>query len=193
MFKNIFTNYLYSKKLDVDLTNLKKHILETKDDDEKGVHMTNNGGWQSKDFNKINSFTEHLFKSLDLIIKEIKNKIEYNHNLELNNYWYNINSNGSYNVPHNHVGLYNDVIISGVFYVQTFNNSGRLIFRRNEPLVNIMYRDNNSIFNEYNSSTWNVNPSDNYCLLFPAHLEHYVEPNFNSSNRMSISFNYSKK
>ena len=40
---------------------------------------------------------------------------------------------------------------------------------------------------------WNVNPNDNFCHLFPAHLEHYVETNLNSSDRISMSFNYSIK
>ena len=192
MFRNIFANYLYSKKLDVDLISLKKHILETKRGDEKGVSLSNYGGWQSKGFNKTNSFNKYLFKSLDSITEEIKSKVDCNYNLELNHYWYNVNQNGSYNAPHSHVGLKNDNIISGVFYIQTFADSGRLVFKRNEPLVGVMFADNTH-YNEYNSSMWNVNPNDNFCHLFPAHLEHYVETNLNSSDRISMSFNYSIK
>ena len=192
MFRNIFANYLYSKKLDVDLTSLKKHILETKRGDEKGVSLSNYGGWQSKGFNKTNSFNKYLFKSLDSITEEIKSKVDCNYNLELNHYWYNVNQNGSYNAPHSHVGLKNEVITSGVFYIQTFADSGRLVFKRNEPLVGVMFADNTH-YNEYNSSIWTVNPNDNFCHLFPAHLEHYVETNLNSSDRISMSFNYSIK
>ena len=131
MFSNIFTNYLYSKKLDVDLISLKKHILEVKRDDEKGVSKSNYGGWQSKGFNKTNKFNQYLFQRLASIIEEIKSTVDCKHNLELNQYWYNINKNGSYNAPHNHVGLKNDNLISGVFYIQTFDNSGRLVSRSN--------------------------------------------------------------
>ena len=192
MFSNIFTNYLYSKKLDVDLISLKKHILEVKRDDEKGVSKSNYGGWQSKGFNKTNKFNQYLFQRLASIIEEIKSTVDCKHDLELNQYWYNINKNGSYNAPHNHVGLKNDNIISGVFYIQTFDNSGRLVFKRNEPLVGVMFA-NNTHFNEYNASIWNVNPNDNLCCLFPSHLEHFVETNLNSSERISMSFNYSIK
>ena len=93
----------------------------------------------------------------------------------------------------NKTGIWkNDNIISGVFYIQTFVDSGRLVFKRNEPLVGVMFADNTH-YNEYNSSMWNVNPNDNFCHLFPAHLEHYVETNLNSSDRISMSFNYSIK
>ena len=33
----------------------------------------------------------------------------------------------------NHVTLKNNVIVSGVFYIQTTSDSGNLVFRRNEP------------------------------------------------------------
>ena len=78
MFSNIFTNYLYSKTLDVDLISLKKHILEVKRADEKGVSKSNYGGWQSKGFNKSNAFNQYLFKRLDLILEDIKNNIDCN-------------------------------------------------------------------------------------------------------------------
>ena len=192
MFNNIFATYLYSKKLDINLTSLKKHILQTQRNDEKGVHLSNLGGWQSQGFKNPMSSNKSLFKSLDLIAKEIKDTVGYTYDLELNHYWYNINYSGSYNIPHSHVGLKNDNIISGVFYVETFPNSGRLVFNRNNPLISVMHAADKS-YNEYNSSMWNVAPYDNLCVLFPAHLQHYVETNLNTSDRFSISFNYSKK
>ena len=62
MFSNIFTNYLYSKKLDVDLISLKKHILEVKRDDEKGVSKSNYGGWQSKGLTRQINLINIYFK-----------------------------------------------------------------------------------------------------------------------------------
>ena len=45
-------------------------------------------------------------------------------------------------------------------------------------------------FNGYNSSTWKIKPEENKCILFPSYLKHYVEPNLNKKERISISFNY---
>ena len=52
-----------------------------------------------------------------------------------------------------------------------------------------MYGEVNS-FNEYNSGVWKYSPKENLCLLFPSYLKHYVEPNLNKKDRISISFNY---
>ena len=75
MFNNIFTSYLYSKKLDINLTSLKKHILQTQRNDKEGVHLSNLGGWQSQGFKNPMPSNKSLFKSLDLIVKEIKDTV----------------------------------------------------------------------------------------------------------------------
>ena len=55
--------------------------------------------------------------------------------------------------------------------------------------LNPYYKEINS-YNEYNSSTWKIEPEKNLCVLFPSYLNHYVEPNLNKKERISISFNY---
>ena len=45
-------------------------------------------------------------------------------------------------------------------------------------------------YNKYNSAEYFVKPTENFCILFPSYLPHYVEPNLNKQNRISISFNY---
>jgi uncharacterized protein (TIGR02466 family) len=45
-------------------------------------------------------------------------------------------------------------------------------------------------YNHYNSSIWKIEPEENICILFPSYLKHYVEPNLNKKERVSISFNY---
>ncbi len=191
MLKNIFTSYLYEKKLDINSRDLHEHILEIESKDREGVLLTNRGGWQSKVFTERNIFNRKLFDSIDLMIEEVKNQTEQNIDLKLESYWYNINRNGSYNIPHNHVALNNNVYMSGVFYIQTTSDSGNLVFRRNDPLVSLMFHENNtSNFNKYNSTTWIVEPTNNYCVLFPSYLEHYVESNNSNENRISMSFNY---
>tara|TARA_Y100000385_G_C12979975_1_gene587973 strand:- start:83 stop:682 length:600 start_codon:yes stop_codon:yes gene_type:complete len=191
MLKNIFTSYLYEKKLDINLKDLYEHVLDVKRKGQDGLFLTKRSGWHSKIFNERNIFNRQLFNNIDLMVEEVKNQTGQNIDLKLDNYWYNVNQNGSYHIPHNHVTLKNSVIMSGVFYIQTTSNSGNLIFRRNNPLVSLVFDKNNtSNFNEYNSTTWMIEPVNNYCVLFPSYLEHYVEPNNSNENRISMSFNY---
>tara|TARA_R110000824_G_scaffold256360_1_gene445399 strand:- start:306 stop:851 length:546 start_codon:yes stop_codon:yes gene_type:complete len=178
------------KECNLNLSPLMNHIIKTNQKD-KGKKRSNYGGWQSKNFTKPNSYTKILFSLLDTAVKEIKNKIDYQHNLKLQDYWYNINYQDSFNIPHTHVGVHTDTIVSGVFYIETPQNCGSIIFKRNDLLGALMYSKQRVYkYNKYNSSVWEVNPIKNLCVLFPAHLEHFVEPNLNKERRISISFNY---
>ena len=189
--RNIFSSYLYGKRLDIYLKDLYEHVLDVKRKGQYGLFLTNRGGWHSKIFTERNIFNRQLFDNIDLMVEEVKNQTGLNMDLKLDNYWYNINQSGSYHIPHNHVTLKNRIIVSGVFYIQTTSDSGNLVFRRNDPLVSLVFDEKHTNnFNEYNSTTWKVEPINNYCILFPSYLEHYVEPNNSNENRISMSFNY---
>ena len=45
-------------------------------------------------------------------------------------------------------------------------------------------------YNQYTSEVYSYVPEENLCLLFPSDVIHYVEPNINKKERISISFNY---
>ena len=64
MLKNIFTSYLYEKKLDINSRDLHEHILEIESKDREGVLLTNRGGWQSKVFTERNIFNRTYIKIL---------------------------------------------------------------------------------------------------------------------------------
>ena len=188
-FENIFTDYLYTKKLNINLKDLKNHILQTKKT-QPGNKISNVGGWQSQNFHLVHTKTEPLFDALDNEVKKIKKKLNYSSDLKLLSYWYNINSRNSYNTPHRHVGPKSNQVVSGVFYVQTFPDCGKIVFRRNDPLHDLLYAKQIEKYNSYNSSIWRKIPEDNLCVLFPPSLEHFVEPNLIDKNRISMSFNY---
>ena len=96
---------------------------------------------------------------------------------------YNVNSLGSFNKPHDHYGD----VISGVYYISIPENSGSIVFINKD--LNNFYTSIDK-YNEYNSSNWTIAPEENKCILFPSYLKHYVEPNLNKKERISISFNY---
>ena len=67
-------------------------------------------------------------------------------------------------------------------------NSGSIVFLNKD--LDTFYQDSVKNYNEHNSSTWTIEPKENQCVLFPSYLKHYVEPNLNKKERISISFNY---
>lgn len=126
-----------------------------------------------------------VFRELICAIENLSSNIisEYTDNrtlrLEIKEFWANINSYRDYNASHTHAGM-----ISGVFYLKTPRNCGRLIFR--DPAVR---SDGHIIRNK----DYVINPEPLACIFFPSWLEHYVEPNMNNEERVSLSFNLDRK
>ncbi len=182
-FNTIFSSFINEEMFGFDTSIIKENILQTKLDD-PGRTETNYGGWQSNSLSDLNYPFIDLFKKIQGCINEVKEKLQIKKKLELKNYWMNVNSYGSFNRPHYHPHC----VLSGVYYVNVPKNSGNICF---EQFVDVgsIYED---IFinNNYNSSLWYYKPTENMCLIFPSYLKHYVEPNLNKEERISISFNY---
>ena len=121
---------------------IKSLCLETRAGQPEGVSLSNRGGWQSDShdvldmpFEKTETGTiksphmtnygseklvkKHLHSLFDQSVNQV-----INGELELFNYWININGKGAYNVKHNHPQAH----FSGVYYVQCPENSGEIIF-----------------------------------------------------------------
>ena len=75
MLKNIFSSYLYGKRLDVYLKDLHEHVLDVKRKGQDGLFLTNRGGWHSKIFTERNIFNRQLFDNIDLMVEEVKEHI----------------------------------------------------------------------------------------------------------------------
>lgn len=154
----------------------------------KGRVISNVSGWQSDELNKdlpilnelkntINKFAQDLHEYIDLK-KDSKNILD--------NIWFNINSKGSSNMPHTHPGS----VFSGVFYLQSPENSGRIVFT-NPNKLNEYHFDGDRVnsFNNYTNSYYWYEPKQSQLIMFPASLEHYVEGHMADEDRISIAFN----
>tara|TARA_R100001086_G_scaffold209351_1_gene125127 strand:+ start:51 stop:623 length:573 start_codon:yes stop_codon:yes gene_type:complete len=188
VFKNIFSSYLFVDECKSELTLLKNHILKLKSKDSTGRKRSNKGGWQSKSFEKVNSANKEIFEELNKAAQYIKEKLDFSRKIKLLNYWYNINYKNCFNIPHLHAS--NNIIISGVLYIQTSKNCGKIIFRRHNQVFSMLYDERINNYNEYNSSTFSIAPQTKRFLLFPSDLEHYVESNLDETERISLSFNF---
>tara|TARA_R100000231_G_scaffold84570_1_gene64336 strand:+ start:188 stop:745 length:558 start_codon:yes stop_codon:yes gene_type:complete len=183
MFNNIFSTYLYHKTFNVDLKSIKKHILKNKKEN-KGRKVSNYNGWQSLSMSNVDIDLKPLFNLIEQNILELEKNLKYKGHVKLDNFWFNVNGTSSFNRPHIHTHS----TISGVFYVTVPKNSGNIVFH-SPGLMDLLY-PNVDHYNEFTSTTYSCEPKENLCLLFPSDLQHYVEPNLNKKERISISFNY---
>ena len=139
MIRTIFSEYLYANFCYINLTNLKKHMMQARKKDPKGRNVSNLGGWQSKSLEEVNKHNKNLFSIIQNEIEKLIKDLSFKGKLTLENYWYNINKKASYNAPHVHAG--SSVVISGVFYVETPKNSGNIIFERTDNCIKNLYWD----------------------------------------------------
>ena len=133
---------------------------------------------------------ENLRKKID---KEVYNfakslQIDFGkHGLKRINSWGNLQKKGNYIKEHRH----NNTQFSGVFYLQTPENSGDIIFTtRNATWINSYWEPSLTGYDDLNSFEKRFKPEESGIFLFPAHLDHYVTPSESSEERYSISFNY---
>ena len=155
---------------------------------EPSQKKSNFGGWQSRD--NIHE-TEGIFREFTSGLNRIANNIFYDVSkihkdrvtdgqyVEVEDMWVNVNGKYCSNGAHTHSG-----ILSGVFYLQTPKNSGRLM------LINPAVRADGHFIRV---SNYPIVPEKLACIMFPSWLEHYVEPNLSDELRISISFNIGVK
>ena len=97
MIRTIFSEYLYANFCNVNLKNLKKHMMQVRKKNPKGRSVSNLGGWQSKSFEEVNKHNNNLFLIIQNEIEKLNKDLSFKGKLILENYWYNINKKASYN------------------------------------------------------------------------------------------------
>ena len=164
---SIFSSYISVDYFKLNVKKYKKEILNLKLKNNT-VTKSNYGGWQSVSFEIIpDNFTD-LFNEINNRVKKIEENLSLSKELNV------------------HPGA----VVSGVYYISIPKNSGSIVFVNNDLNdFNDFYGSVNK-YNEYNSPNWIIEPKENTCVLFPSYLTHYVEPNLNKKERISISFNY---
>ena len=145
-----------------------------------GVAFSNTEfGWQSSGLphnGVFIPFLQNLTVKCNEFCKQLKNfkfktvKIDY--------FWANINYKHDINWPHRHQGD-----LSGVFYLQTPDNSGDLCLHSTD------YAVNNKISEYLNNQPIRIKPEINKLVLFDANCSHYVTRSYSDIPRVSLSFN----
>ena len=174
-----------------------KCVYEEKKKDPVGVNMTNRGGgWQSRNwrFRSENQGPQGPSLLSEFLIEQIVNYFQKNRILKVGvevrfaNWWININTKGSFNVKHIHGSSH----ISGVFYLQASQGSGKIVF--DSPHIFSRSRENASYSTAIVDSlnyypAMEFDPVEGMMMMFPSDLLHGVEENKSNKDRISLSFN----
>lgn len=184
----LFPTVIWSARLD-DYRVLNPTLLEAiaalRERDPAGVRNTNVNGWQSP--NTIQTLAE--FATINSHISGICRQIgdsagfaagaEYRYQA-----WANVNPPGAFNNAHIHPNCQ----LSGVYYVTAPARCGSIYFR-DPRMLSLMAPAPLDRTTEVTATESAMKAEPGRLYVFPAWLEHGVQPNRGDADRVSISFN----
>ena len=172
----LFVTPLISVESNLDLSDLEQKCLEFRET-HPNEEYSNVGGYQSSDFTH-EELDQLIHNNIPIVEgKPIKNLESF--------YWVNINGPGHCNLRHHH-DPHSGMFLSGVFYVKVPENSGAICFYDPRPHINTAP---DMVYYNGGAPAWRFYPKPNTLILFPSWLEHSVEVNKSSEERISIAFN----
>ena len=184
--EGFFPTLIYAQDFKLDTNQMAQNIIQWSRE-EGGVTKTNVNGWHSKTDMHTKQEYKPLIDELFRMAYEVFNEEFLDGEPKLGNMWANINPPGGYNKPHIHPNS----LFSGVYYVKTPPNSGRLIC--NDPRPGIQTCMPNRKKGQPPKHLWrevNLQPQENRAIMFNSWLWHTVEPNKSNEDRISVSFNF---
>jgi|688.fasta_scaffold1087911_1 uncharacterized protein (TIGR02466 family) len=182
----IFYSTVYLSSIpEIDNKELLNEIYLIKSQD-NGKVMSNFGGWQSSFYNgdSISKYKQikGLVDVIESSVKEIFKIWGIEKDNVLKNIWFNVNSSGNFNLPHTHPGT----LFSGTYYVDCDDNSGKIVFLRQDAQEHYLPHT----YNEYTHKTYSFLPKPKDVVFFPSYMGHYVEPNQSKIKRVSVAFDF---
>lgn len=144
----------------------------------KSVVKSNRGGWQSDLYDSKNNMFEPLINEIREFCSHLPLDIK---EIIIPQLWVNVNKRNNWNIIHQHA----QYDLSGTYYVKVPKDSGRLVFRDPRPGA----IGNKFMINRFDKGELkNVNVMEGMLGIWPAYLDHFVEPSNTDEERISISF-----
>ena len=184
--EGFFPTIIYAEDFKLDTNKIAQDIIQWSNQN-KGIKKTNVDGWHSETNMHEKSEYKPLVNELFRMAHQIFEEEWLEREPFLGNMWANINPFGGYNKPHVHP----NALFSGVYYVKTPPNCGRLIGQDPRPGIQTCMPTRKK--GQPPKHLWrdvHLQPQENRAVIFPAWLWHSVEPNQSNENRISVSFNF---
>ena len=186
IIEKFFPTIVYGKDVQLDNNKLAQDIVNWSNQD-KGVSKTNYKGWHSTTDMGQKPEYQQLVTELLRMQNEIYDNEHIDRHARLGNMWANINPTDGMNQPHIHPNS----LFSGVYYVKSQPNAGRLKIYDPRPGVQFIMPTRKP--GNPGKDMWrdaNIEPVVGRIIMFPAWLWHAVEPNKSNDIRISVSFNF---
>jgi len=186
MKEQFFPTNFYGKDIQLNNQELAQHIINWSQQDQ-GVKKTNVTGWHSQTDMHTKPEYKPLVDQLFLAMKEIWKEEWLDREPRLGNMWANINYKDGYNKPHVHP----NTLFSGVYYIKTSPNCGKLVCIDPRPGIQTVMPTR--VKGKPPKDLWrevHLDPIEGRIIIFPAWLWHSVEPNQSNDIRISVSFNF---
>jgi uncharacterized protein (TIGR02466 family) len=192
MILDVFKSTIFKTEIkNENYINYFKKVLNKEIKLNKGRVLSNRGGYQTNNLNEIKDIKVYEDIFIKPAIEFIKNLNCKKKNIEINlsNFWINLNNVNDYNIMHNHPASN----LSGVYYIEVPKDSGSLVFQNHNLLAN-GFNNNYDFFDNCNFYThYTIIPKKYDLILFPAELLHFVTPNTTNKKRISVAFNLNIK
>ena len=142
------------------------------------IEKSNRGGWQSRVDLYNEPALEDLKKQIYNVCKSIFPSMQ---GIYFKQMWAGVNKKGHYNILHQH-GNY---MMSGGYYLQVPENSGKIQFRDPRPSAMANWIATKVM----RKGEWEgYTPKASDLMIWPAFLDHQVEPSQSDQDRIMISF-----
>ncbi len=154
-----------------------------------GLNRSNRDGWHSEDdfFGHTEpgctALRTHILDAVRQTTQWLSPHFDFAANRALCQGWINVNPPGAFNAPHDHSGF----ALSGVYYasVPLEGRSGAIEFLDPRANANAYTIEGAVCFNR----KFVIHPKPGNLLLFPSYLTHWVQPNEEATDRITIAFN----
>lgn len=159
-------------------------------DDPIGRKLSNQGGWQSKDFRpRVHPEMAMLEDKILMQAEQCVRDFGYREDkcfVDIENLWVNINGQNNTNSVHTHDASF----VSGVFYLKAAPKQGNINFYKSYAQDFIIASQATiDHYTPINAACMSFIPETKKLIMFPAWLPHGVERNELDEERISVSFN----
>tara|TARA_R100000030_G_scaffold81141_1_gene63866 strand:- start:145 stop:759 length:615 start_codon:yes stop_codon:yes gene_type:complete len=168
----------------VDNEALKEYAYNLRDNTE-GVVISNRGGWHSKEILEPLPDALHiLFSNFRDFVNDYCAQITGLNQLQVGNFWFNINGKHNYNRTHDH----QNSILSAVYYIDAEgDNIGNFVAERDDTAEFFLgsYKNTNS----FTGTSFPIRPLTGFAFIMPSWVKHSVDANLEDRDRISLAVN----
>jgi len=176
--KSLWATPIWSSRIEsVNNEDLIRFVLDEQVRVPEIVERSNRGGWQSR---------KNLFEDIELsgLCEEIWNVCiqlwPVINGIQFKHMWAAINKINNWNVIHSHGANQ----LSGGYYLRVPENSGKIVFR--DPAAMRINSFTNFL---HEGELYKYQPREHDLIMWPAYLDHFVEPSESDEDRIMVSFN----